>query len=45
LPGDSHQRRQRDRLRAVAAQVGQLAGGIVAADQQMMLSGVVVVFG
>ena len=34
-----------DRVRAVAAQVGQLAGAVVAADQQMMDAGVGVVFG
>ena len=34
-----------DRAWAVAAQVGQLAGGVVAADQQMMAAGVGVVFG
>ena len=31
--------------RCVAAQVGQLAGGLVAADQQIMLTGVGVLFG
>jgi hypothetical protein len=42
LPGDAHQDVQRDRAGAVAAQVGQLAGGIVAANQQVMVSGVAV---
>ena len=37
LAGDRDQRAQRHRARAVAAQVGVLAGGIVAADQQMMI--------
>src|SRR6201989_3024388 len=45
LPGDGDQDVQRDRSGAVAAQVGVLAGGIVAADQQMMDSGVGVIFG
>ena len=44
-PATRDQGVQRDRARAVAAQVGQLAGGIVAADQQMMAAGVGVVFG
>ena len=36
---------KRHRARAVAAQVGELAGGVVAADQQMVHAGVGVVFG
>ena len=45
LPGDGTRVRSGDRARAVAAQVGVLAGGVVAADQQMMCTGVGVVFG
>ena len=37
--------RQRDRVRGVAAEVGELAGAVVAADQQVMLPGVGVVLG
>ena len=36
LSGHGHQRAQGDRVRAVAAQVGLLAGAVVAADQQVM---------
>ena len=42
LPGHAHQRGQRHRVRAVAAQVGQLAGAVVAADEQLMLTGLVI---
>ena len=45
LAGDGDQGAQRHRARAVAAQVGVLAGGVVAADQQMVNAGVGVVFG
>src|SRR5436309_3389107 len=45
LPGYGDQGAQRYWLGAVAAQVGVLAGGVVAADQQMMSTGVGVVFG
>ncbi len=45
LTGDGDQGAQRNGSGAVAAQVGMLAGGIVAADQQMMVPGVGVVFG
>jgi hypothetical protein len=36
LPGHADQDAQRDRVGAVAAQVGQLAGAVLAPDQQMM---------
>ncbi len=45
LTGHGYQRAQRHRARAVAAQVGVLAGGVVAADQQMVDTGVCVIFG
>ena len=44
-PGHADQGAQRDRVWAVAAQVGQLAGAVVAPDQQMMAAGVGVVLG
>ena len=44
-PATATRVRSGDRVRAVAAQVGVLAGGVVAADQQMMPPGVGVVFG
>src|SRR3954451_10637827 len=40
LTGHGDQRVQCGRPWCVAAQVGQLAGGIIAADQQMVLTGV-----
>ena len=45
LSRDGDEGVQGDRSRCVAAQVGQLAGGIVAADQQIMMTGVGVLFG
>ena len=45
LTGHGHQRVQWHRPRAVAAEVGVLAGGVVASDQQMVDTGVGVVFG
>ena len=49
LSSHPYQRGQWHAVRDLAAQVGQLAGGIVAADQQMMLPviglGVLVMFG
>jgi hypothetical protein len=45
LTGDGDQGAQRNGSGAVAAQVGMLAGGVVAADQHMMAAGVGVVFG
>src|ERR1700741_5399117 len=45
LTGDGDQGAQRNGSGGVAAQVGMLAGGVVAADQQMMAAGVGVVFG
>src|SRR6185312_15867007 len=45
LPRHADQGAQRDRVWAVAAQVGQLAGAVVAPDQQMMAAGVGVVLG
>ena len=45
LPGHGYQGVQGDRAWTVAAEVGQFPGGIVAADQQMMNTGVGVVFG
>ena len=45
LPGHPNQCLQGDRAGAVAAVVGQLPGGVVAADQHMLDPGVGVVFG
>jgi hypothetical protein len=45
LPGHANEAGQRRPVRAVAAQVGQLARGVVAADQQVVLGGVVLGFG
>jgi hypothetical protein len=45
LPGHPHEGAQWHRTWGVAAQVGQFAGAVVAADQQVMMTGVGVVLG